>query len=134
MFTTQHDRPFRLILSWNQSLPSGSSCVGREFLCSWAPVSRYNHGVEITYDPRKSERNLRERGIGFEIVKEFDFASAVYAIDTRKDYGEVRTRALGSIGEVLYALVFTMRGGALRVISLRKANRKERGRYGKAKS
>src|ERR1035437_7653910 len=30
MFTTQHDRPFRLILYWNQTPPSGSSCVGRE--------------------------------------------------------------------------------------------------------
>jgi uncharacterized DUF497 family protein len=90
--------------------------------------------VEITFDPRKSERNLRERGLGFEMVTEFDFGSAVYSIDTRKNYGEVRTRALGFIGGTLYALVFTMRGSALRVISLRKANRKERSRYEKAKS
>jgi uncharacterized DUF497 family protein len=38
------------------------------------------------------------------------------------------------IGDTLYALVFTMRGSALRVISLRKANRKERNRYEEAKS
>jgi hypothetical protein len=31
MFTTQHDRPFRLILYWNQTPPSGSSCIGREW-------------------------------------------------------------------------------------------------------
>lgn len=42
-------------------------------------------GVEITFDPRKSERNLRERGLGFEMVAEFDFGSARYAADTRKD-------------------------------------------------
>jgi uncharacterized DUF497 family protein len=89
--------------------------------------------VEITFDPNKSERNLRERGLGFEMVKEFNFASAIYTIDTRKDYGEVRTQALGFIGDTLYALVFTMRGSALRVISLRRANRKERNRYGKTK-
>jgi uncharacterized DUF497 family protein len=89
--------------------------------------------VEITYDPRKSERNLRERGLGFDMVAEFDFGSAVYSIDTRRDYGEVRTRALGFIGTTLYALAFTMRGSALRVISLRKASRKERNRYAKAK-
>ena len=89
--------------------------------------------MEITYDPRKNERNLRERGLGFEMVAGFDFGSAVYAIDTRKDYGELRTRALGFIGDTLYALVFTMRGSALRVISLRRANRKERNRYEKAK-
>jgi len=89
--------------------------------------------VEITFDPRKNERNIRERGLSFEMVEEFDFGSAIYSIDTRKDYGEVRTRALGFIGDSLYALVFTIRNGALRVISLRRANRKERNRYEKAK-
>ena len=90
--------------------------------------------VEITFDPRKSERNLRDRGLGFEMVSDFDLDSAIYTIDTRKDYGEIRVRALGFIGDTLYALVFTMRGSALRVISLRRANRKERNRYEEAKS
>lgn len=90
--------------------------------------------MEITFDPQKSERNRRERGLGFEMVADFNFKSAVFANDTRRDYGEVRTRALGFIGETLYALVFTMRGSALRVISLRRANRKERERYAKTKS
>ncbi len=89
--------------------------------------------MEITFDPRKNERNLRERGLSFEMVEEFDFDSAVYTVDTRKDYGEVRTRALGLIGDKLFALVFTTRGAALRVISLRRANRKERNRYEKTK-
>ncbi len=90
--------------------------------------------MEITFDPRKSERNLRERGLAFEMVADFDLRSAIYTVDARRDYGEVRTRAIGFIGDTLYALVFTMRGSALRVISLRRANRKERGRYEKAKS
>lgn len=90
--------------------------------------------MEITYDPRKSERNLRERGFGFEIVSDFNLDSAVFTVDTRRDYGEVRTRALGFIGDTLYVLVFTMRGSVLRVISLRRANRKERDRYEKARS
>ena len=89
--------------------------------------------MEITFDPRKNERNLRDRGIDFEMVSEFDFGSALFTIDTRKDYGEVRTRALGIIEDKFYALVFTMRGNVLRVISLRRANRKERNRHAKAK-
>ena len=67
------------------------------------------------------------------MVSDFDLSSATFQIDTRKDYGEVRTRALGFISHTLYALVFTMRDGILRGISLRKANRKERNRYEKAK-
>jgi uncharacterized protein len=90
--------------------------------------------VEITFDPRKSERNLRERGLSFEMASDFDLSSAIFRADTRRDYGEARTRALGFIGHTLYALVFTMRGSVLRVISLRKANRKERVQYEKAKS
>ncbi len=90
--------------------------------------------MEFTYDPEKNERNLRGRGLSFEMVSEFDFGSAIFIADARKDYGEVRTRALGFIGDKLYALVFTVRGGALRVISLRRANRRERRLYEKARS
>jgi uncharacterized DUF497 family protein len=86
------------------------------------------------FDPRKSERNRQERGFGFEIVAEFAFHSASYAPDNRKDYGEIRTRTIGLIGDTLYALVFTIRGNALRVISLRRANRKERKRYENSES
>ncbi|WP_396127437.1 BrnT family toxin [Acidicapsa acidisoli] len=90
--------------------------------------------MEITFDPAKNERNLRLRGISFERVAEFDFNSATFDEDKRKDYGEIRTRALGYIGDTLHALVFTLRDGKIRVISLRKANRKERDRYAKARS
>jgi uncharacterized DUF497 family protein len=90
--------------------------------------------VEITYDPRKSERNLRLRGISFERASAFDFDSATFDRDTRKEYGEIRTFALGYIGESLHALVFTVRDGVIRVISLRRANRKERKKYEDAKA
>ena len=50
----------------------------------------------------------------------------------RRDYGETRYRAIGLMGDALAVLVFTMRGKAVRVISLRLANRKERVIYGKA--
>jgi uncharacterized DUF497 family protein len=90
--------------------------------------------VEITFDPRKSERNLRLRGIGFDRASEFDFGSAIFDEDTRKDYGEIRTLALGYLGDTLHALVFTVRDGAIRVIRLRRANRKERNKYENAKA
>ncbi len=88
--------------------------------------------MKITFDPSKNERNLRERGISFELAADFDFETATYVEDTRKDYGETRIRALGFIEDRLHALVFTTRGTALRVISLRKANRKEVKMYEKA--
>jgi uncharacterized DUF497 family protein len=88
--------------------------------------------VEITFDPEKNERNIQERGISLARAADFNFETAIYIQDSRKDYGEVRVRSFGVIGNRLHALVFTVRGKALRIISLRKANRREVKRYEKA--
>jgi len=89
----------------------------------------YDLRVKIEYDPAKNERNIRERGLSFERVREFDFETAVIIEDRRRDYGEVRYQTLGWLGSELHSLVFTLREGGLRVISLRRANRKERRLY-----
>ena len=60
-------------------------------------------------------------------MTEFDFENAL-EIEQVID-GKVRYFALGHIGSRLYALVYTLRGDALRVISLRKANKREVKRY-----
>jgi uncharacterized protein len=52
--------------------------------------------------------------------------------DERHDYGEARYCALGHIHHRLFSLVFTPRDGAVHVISLRKANRREVNRYEEA--
>lgn len=83
----------------------------------------------VTFDPAKSERNEVERGLPFELANEFSWSTALVAEDARRDYGERRLRAVGFIGEHLHVLVFTLRSDALHVISLRRANRRERNRY-----
>lgn len=84
----------------------------------------------ITFDPAKSEANVRKRGLPFSLVEEsFDWAGAQLIEDRRKDYGERRYRALGFIGTRLHAVAYTPRGDAMHVISLRKANRREEKRY-----
>jgi uncharacterized DUF497 family protein len=55
----------------------------------------------------------------------FDWDRAVEAVDERIDYGETRYQVLGSIGGRAYILLYTLRRGIYRVISLRKANRRE---------
>jgi uncharacterized DUF497 family protein len=49
--------------------------------------------------------------------------------DTRQDYGEDRLIGFAPIGNRVYCVVFTDRGDERRVISLRKANRREVTRY-----
>ena len=81
--------------------------------------------MRITFDPEKNERNIRERNLSFELASKFDYDTALYLEDTRRNYGEKRMRGFGYIGNRLHVLVFTMRGETMRVISLRKANAKE---------
>jgi uncharacterized DUF497 family protein len=81
--------------------------------------------VPISFDPRKNERNIAERGLSFELVEEFEWDSALVVEDDRRDYGERRYQALGLIADRLHALVFAPRAGRVHVISLRKANRRE---------
>lgn len=85
--------------------------------------------MPISFDPRKNERNIAARGISFELADEFEWDGALVVEDTRKDYGERRFQALGLIAGRLHALVFTPRSGAVHVISLRKANRREVKRF-----
>ncbi|MGQ0709491.1 MAG: BrnT family toxin [Rhodoferax sp.] len=44
--------------------------------------------MDITFDAAKNLRNIADRGLSFERVGEFDFETAVYSVDARRDYGE----------------------------------------------
>lgn len=85
--------------------------------------------MRFTYDPAKSERNIDERGLAFDLAGDFDWSVALIAEDTRQDYPERRYQTLGFIAGNLHMLVFTPRDGAVHVISLRRANKRERNRY-----
>ncbi len=90
--------------------------------------------MDIEFDPTKSDMNALQRGLSFDAVHEFEFDSAMFAEDIRKDYGEVRIQALGLIRGRVHVLVFTEAAKGIRVISLRKANKREVKRYDDAKN
>lgn len=69
-------------------------------------------------------------GLSFERAADFDFEHARMLIDDRRDYGETRYLAFGLLGDRLHALVFTETARGIRVISLRRANKREVRRYG----
>ena len=83
-------------------------------------------------DPRKEGRNIAERGLSLDLAEQLDWATAVIWEDKRKDYGERRYCVLGFIEDRLHSVVFTPRGGKPRVVSLRKANKREVKRYEEA--
>ena len=83
-------------------------------------------------DPWKERRNVVERGLSLDLAEQLDWATALIWEDRRKDYGERRYCVLGFIDDRLHSVVFTPRNGKPRVISLRKANKREVSRYEKA--
>jgi uncharacterized DUF497 family protein len=85
--------------------------------------------MKITYDATQNAKNIEERNLNFERVLDFDWSCAVIEPDARKDYREKRFTAYGLIDGRLHCLVFTPKTDSIRVISLRKANKKEVKRY-----
>jgi len=83
-------------------------------------------------DPKKERRNLSERGLSLDLAEQLDWATALIWEDKRNDYGERRYCVLGFIEDRMHSVVFTSRNGKPRVISLRKANKREVNRYEKA--
>ena len=81
--------------------------------------------MEFEWDPAKSERNLRERGLSFELAEALFAGHFVEWPDTRRNYGEARILAIGLIGERVAVCIYTDRGNVRRIISLRYANRDE---------
>jgi uncharacterized DUF497 family protein len=88
--------------------------------------------MRIEFDPAKNQQNIRVRGLSFERAAEFDFDSAMIEADVRFAYSEIRMIAIGMLDSVPHVLIFTMRGDTLRVISFRKANKREVKRYEQA--
>ena len=65
------------------------------------------------------------RGQVFNRAESFDWETALTLPDDRQDYGEPRYIALGHIAKRLHVMVYTVRGEAVRIIGLRKANDRE---------
>ena len=81
--------------------------------------------MKIAFDPAKSERNRRERGLPFDRAADFDWETALYYLDVRKPYPERRVLALGYIDDRLHVICFTEIPDGVRIISFRKANERE---------
>lgn len=88
--------------------------------------------MRISYDLAKNERNIRERGLSFDTVAEFDFENALVYVDSRRDYGETRYVALGKLQDRVHVLCFAETADGIRIISLRKGNAREVKRHAKA--
>jgi uncharacterized protein len=89
--------------------------------------------MSFGWDPPKSDRNARERGLPFDIAMALFDRPTIEFNDTRRDYGERRIVAYGAVAGRVLVCVYTWRGTAenpLRwIISLRRANKGESHAY-----
>lgn len=88
----------------------------------------------LEWDEAKNARNMAERGLPFSLAAGLlrDESTWVY-LDVRHSALEERWRAMGEVllaqGLRLVLAVVTVRGGRIRVISLRRCKRQEREDY-----
>jgi len=81
--------------------------------------------MEIEFDPAKDESNQTKHGMSLAMATELDWEAALVWVDERFEYSETRMIALAPKAEILYYVAFVNRGKVRRVISLRRANRRE---------
>lgn len=87
--------------------------------------------MEISYDAKKRERTLAERELDFEDAVHVFAGTTIDFIDDRQDYGEERWITLGRLKGRLVVVVWTPRGEGRHIISMRKANDREKEKYGR---
>jgi uncharacterized DUF497 family protein len=83
------------------------------------------HAVKFDWNRDKAKRNKAKHGVDFESAKKFEFDTANIFEDDSENYGEERYVGFGFIGNKIHCIVYTIREGDVRVISLRRTTKKE---------
>jgi len=90
----------------------------------------YTSFVRFEWDEAKRKANIAKHGIDFLDVPEMFGSPMLVGADTRKDYGEPRKIGFGFIRGRLMVVAFTEREpDSIRIISARKANKREEAYY-----
>jgi len=82
------------------------------------------------WNDAKARANLEKHEVSFEVARlVFDDPAGIDEIDDRGEYGEDRFTITGMAGERLLTVTYTERDGRIRIISARKATRREQDSY-----
>ena len=85
--------------------------------------------MQIEFDSAKRNATLVERGLGFARATDLFAGQHFTAIDDRFAYGEQRFFTVGWLDDREVVVTWTPRGEVRRIISMRKANEREKTRY-----
>lgn len=85
--------------------------------------------LPVEYDPEKRAVTLEARGLDMARAQEVFEGATLTVEDDRRDYGENRFITIGFLDGTMVVMVWTSRRPARRIISMRKANERERRIY-----
>lgn len=85
--------------------------------------------AKITFDTAKRLQTLANRKVDFEDAAQVFAGRTLTVEDDRFDYGEERFQTVGFLAGRMVMIVWTPRGDARHVISMRKCNDREQARY-----
>jgi hypothetical protein len=85
--------------------------------------------MRIDYDDEKRQKTLEHRGLDFVDAPALFSGPTLNLLDDRFDYGEARYQTVGWLDGRMVMVVWTARGDARRIISMRRCNDREEDRY-----
>lgn len=85
--------------------------------------------MDFEYDQHKNRSNIIKHGIDFADAESIFMYPMLIREVVRSDYGEQRWISIGLLKGIVVVMVFTIRRGKMRIISIREANLKERDIY-----
>ena len=81
--------------------------------------------VDVSFDPAKRDATLLNRGLDFADAGRLFAGRHISVTDNRRDYGEDRIITIGHLNGRCVVIVWTMRAGTRRIISMRHAHADE---------
>jgi len=84
---------------------------------------------EYEWDESKRKQTIKLRGLDFADISHFDWETSLTNEDCDSATSEDRFITIGYLGESLIVVVWCYRDEKTRIISMRKAERKERRRF-----
>ena len=85
--------------------------------------------MKFEWDKKKNQSNYEKHGLSFEDVELIFESKTISFKDDREDYGEERFITLGELKNRVVVVVHTQRDFVTRIISMRKANEREKKIY-----
>ena len=93
-------------------------------------ITYFIQSMEFEWDENKNQSNKLKHRISFEEATEIFRYPRYKLVDSRLNYGEVRYIGIGRNNQmVVMTVVFTERESRIRIISARRASKKERKLY-----